>query len=40
LHFDSRNDEEPGNLEEHESGMGKGGASCPGVVIRSHELLM
>jgi hypothetical protein len=40
LHFNGRDDEESRNLEEHEAGMGKGGASSSGVGGRGHELLM
>jgi len=39
LHFDSGDDQEAGNLEEDESGMSKGGASSPGVVVGGHKLM-
>jgi hypothetical protein len=40
LHFDRGHDQEAGDLEQHERGMGEGGASSSGVGGCGHELLM
>ena len=40
LHLNRGDNEEPGDLEKHESGMREGGASGPGVGGCRHERLM